>query len=426
MTQPPNILCLVVDNLRADAFQAALERSRSEFARLVRERGVRFENCYAVASTTTPCFGSILTGLYPTRSGLRAHRGDKLGRDVVTLAQRLRDLGYRTAAHVTGPLGPETDLPRGFDRYDFRDRHETVYTSFGSRLRRHIRSNRDSSQPWFEFLHFWILHRTRRYSLLYRWLMRSEQGWLQDGLSGLDGLFSRLLQEQSAARTYERSLACMLFYLDLLLREVDLSRTAVLLLGDHGEHIEAPHDRYPAHDFFPKNRDHGFHVYEFLVRVPCVLLLPQHETGATVTGPCSQVDLAPTLVELAGGSGEFQGRSLLPCVQGARLVERPVFFEAVGGKQLQEDKLISGVRFEHWKFIQAPRSAAFPPELFDLQTDPHEATNLAAQRPEVVARARALLEAHYREKLSEEAQVRMSAAEEEIVTQRLKDLGYIE
>jgi len=424
---PPNILFVVVDSLRADRFHAAIERSDLAVARIVRERGVYFENFYAVASTTTPCFGSILTGLYPTRNGLRSHRGDKLGRQVATLPQLLHNAGYQTTAHVTGPLGTETDLHRGFDAYQFRERHENEYTSFGGRMRRRLRELRASQKPWFEFLHFWILHRTRRHSLLYRPLMRSENAALQDALSKLDGLLSRPFQAQSMERTYERSLECILFYLDLLLREVDLDRTIVVILGDHGEYIGAQHDKYPPHNFFPANRDHAFHVYEFLVKVPFVMLVPG-QPGVRVHDLCSQVDIAPTLLDVAGTkvSAEFQGSSLRPFFRGEKLPERPVFFEAVGGKHLQAEKLISGVRFDRWKFIHAPHSTEFQPELFDLHADPYEETNLAAQRIDLVTQARALLETHYRDTLADAEQVKMSAEEEEVVTQRLKDLGYIE
>lgn len=426
MITRPNILFLIVDSLRADKFHAAVERSQLELARLIRERGVRFESMYAVASTTTPCFGSILTGLYPARNGLRSHRGDKLGRDVVTLAQRLRETGYTTRAHVTGPLGPETDLQRGFDYYDFRDRKRNEYGSFGGQVRHHLRGLRDAGGPWFEFIHFWILHRTRRYSLLYRSLMKAENPAWQDRLCVVDAALSRLWQDWSMEATYDRSVDCILFYLDCLLREVDLTRTAVVIMGDHGEYVETKRDKYPLHDFFPANRDHAFHVYEFLVRVPFVLLLPQQERPVPVFDFCSQVDIAPTLLEFAGNGGEYQGRSLVPCIRGGKLPDRPVFFEAVGGKHLQEDKLIAGVRFGNWKFIHAPHSTAFQPELFDLRDDPHEDHNLASARADVVARARELLDVHYREKLSPDSEVKMTAEEEAIVTQRLKELGYIE
>jgi arylsulfatase A-like enzyme len=422
-----NVLFLVIDSLRADKFHEAVERSHLAVARLIREHGVRFDQFYSVASTTTPCFGSILTGLYPTRNGLRVHRGDKLGRDVRTLGQHLQKAGYRTAAHVTGPLGPETDLQRGFDEYDFRDRHDTVYTAFGSRMRRRIRGLQKTAQPWFEFLHFWILHRTRRYSLLYRQSMGSETGWWQNALSYADGVLSRLVQERDMERTYERSLDCMFFYLDLLLREVDLQRTIVILMGDHGEHIGAAHDKYPAHNLFPGNRDHAFHAYEFLVRIPFVLLVPQRAQGLRVTDPASQVDIVPTLLGLIGGpEPRCQGRNLGPLFAGGTLPECPVFFEAVGGKDFQAEKLIAGVRSGRWKFIHAPHSLGFRPELFDLESDPHEERNVALDHPDIEARMRALLTSHYEEKLAADAQVKMSAEEERIVTERLKDLGYLD
>jgi arylsulfatase A-like enzyme len=140
------------------------------------------------------------------------------------------------------------------------------------------------------------------------------------------------------------------------------------------------------------------------------------------------VDIAPTILDLAEYRvlTDSQGFSLRPRFGGQRLPDRPIFFEAVGGKSLQPDKLIAGVRFDRWKYICAPHSTAFDAELFDLQADPNEQTNVASQHAEIVARARLLLDAHYQDALAPEAQWKMTAEEEAVVTERLRDLGYIE
>ncbi len=91
----------------------------------------------------------------------------------------------------------------------------------------------------------------------------------------------------------------------------------------------------------------------------------------------SQVDLAPTIAELAGfePSPDWQGRSLF----GAAHPPRAYFYVA-------EDSFILGVREDNWKYSINLRDGR--EELYDLERDPHEQDNLARRNVERIARLR--------------------------------------
>jgi arylsulfatase A-like enzyme len=132
--------------------------------------------------------------------------------------------------------------------------------------------------------------------------------------------------------------------------------------------------------------DHGFTSkvlpYEESIRVPMIVAGPGVAAGADdrlVLG----IDLTATMLDLAGLARppELHGRSLLPLLQGRPPVDwRRDFLYEAPESQLGSRPLWA-VRTEWWKYIETRTDAAPEPrfrELYDLQTDPHEIRNLAA------------------------------------------------
>lgn len=127
-------------------------------------------------------------------------------------------------------------------------------------------------------------------------------------------------------------------------------------------------------------------IYEECLRVPLVVRyprlapLPREETSFAVN-----VDLAPTLAELAGVPLpiETDGRSLLRVLDGTeRQPAPPLSFECYSGTF----HTFVGTRDERWKFAEHLTGER---ELYDLESDPFELENLAG-RPEQAARVAAL------------------------------------
>jgi arylsulfatase A-like enzyme len=158
------------------------------------------------------------------------------------------------------------------------------------------------------------------------------------------------------------------------LRRLGLEQdTLVVVIGDHGQAFGYPHDTYIQ----------GRTVYEEDVHVPLMFWFPRKYRAAArsnVVG--SQVDLAPTIAELAGvpPAPDWQGRSLFDTTRSPRAY----FYVA-------EDHFTLGVREGSWKYILALREGT--EELYDLGRDPNEQHNVAKEQPELTARLRQRLAA---------------------------------
>src|SRR5690606_12312447 len=113
-TRPkPNVVLVVIDTLRADHTTPFRYRrdTTPHLARLA-ERGTTFERAWAQAPWTLPSMTSMMTGRYVLANYASIPPGER------TLAERMRDAGYSTAAVVANPLLFEgTGFERGFDAY---------------------------------------------------------------------------------------------------------------------------------------------------------------------------------------------------------------------------------------------------------------------------------------------------------------------
>lgn len=121
--------------------------------------------------------------------------------------------------------------------------------------------------------------------------------------------------------------------------------------------------------------------YEHSVRVPMIVhdpRLPADRRGLVVDPVALNVDVSPTLLELAGVKlpGEIQGRSLLPVVRGETPVDwrTDFFFEHLfDRKNIPKSE---GVRDERWTYIRWFEQQPIVEELYDHQTDFEQTRNL--------------------------------------------------
>jgi len=166
--------------------------------------------------------------------------------------------------------------------------------------------------------------------------------------------------------------------IDALWTHDALDNTVIIFFGDHGEMLY----------------DHGMvgkgAPYDSSARVPLLVRLPHAMGGlrrATVDAPVEMRDLLPTLCELAGvGVPEtVEGRSLLPFCRD----ERPAWRDAIHGEHsfgaLSNQWLTDG----RWKYTWFSQIGL--EQLFNLQDDPQETHDLAAEHPDLVAAWRARL-----------------------------------
>jgi arylsulfatase A-like enzyme len=183
---------------------------------------------------------------------------------------------------------------------------------------------------------------------------------------------------------------------------------------DHGE-------EFWDHDGF----EHGHTLYQELVGVPLMFKLPASRQKRVVNAAVSGYDVTPTVLDLCGLPPVVTptGVSLAGYVTGAGALPaaRPIFS---GGTLFRSN--FESVVFEGWKYIRSTTTGRGL--LFYLPDDPRERRSLAFERPDVTARARALLDDHARamEAFRREhgivnPTIKLDAEEME----RLRTLGYL-
>ena len=176
-----------------------------------------------------------------------------------------------------------------------------------------------------------------------------------------------------------------------LLKELKLEEnTLVILAGDNGS-AHAPNSEIGK--FF--EQAHGLHgfkgtMYEGGLRQAGLVRWPgQVPAGRVSDEPWAFWDFLPTCVDLLGvklpDGVKTDGVSVLPLFKGGLAPKRECFYWELhrGGPTIQ------AVRFGDWKAVKnGPKEAV---ELYDLKSDPGEKKNLAAEKPEVLKKATALL-----------------------------------
>jgi arylsulfatase A-like enzyme len=203
---------------------------------------------------------------------------------------------------------------------------------------------------------------------------------------------------------------------ELKARGIDRN-TLILVTSDHGEEF---HDH--------GGWGHGISLFEELIRVPFVVRCPEHVPGGLrIEHPVRHVDVMPTLLGAAGAGGdpryaELDGRDLWTAIAegGEWGPAIPVFSECSKGEGIIRSLLVGSE-----KLIHAVSGGREHVMLFDLATDPLEANDLSAERPE----ARNALAA-WATDIQTQALSRRKASEERTIDEgtleTLRALGYIQ
>jgi arylsulfatase A-like enzyme/Tfp pilus assembly protein PilF len=353
---PRSIVLLTLDTTRADRLEPYGSR-RVETPALARlaEEGIVMERVYAVAPLTLPAHTSILTGLYPPQHGVRNNGIHYVPQEIETLPETLQRHGFATAAFVSASvLEKRYGLDQGFDVYD--DDLSSGVARFPRTVPdRPAAATVDSAVAWldrlepgrrfFLWVHFYDPHAVYNPPPPFRDRYRDR---LYDGeIAYMDSQIARLL-EHPRLRSEQR--------------------LVVSAIGDHGESLGEHGEG-----------THGLLAYQATLQVPWILWLGDVTAGVRVAMPVSQVDVAPTLAQLAGvpPPAAAEARSLFA----ADAAERRVFYsESYLPFYTYGWSKVRLARIWPWELIESSR-----PELYDLARDPSELSDLYARRPEIVS-----------------------------------------
>lgn len=398
-----DVLLITIDTLRTDRLGAYGGPPTAALDALA-ARGVRFARAYTHAPMTLPSHASILTGLLPPAHGVRNNGTFRLDPSIPTLASLARAGGHRTGAFVGAfVLDRRFGLDQGFDVYDDLYRESRNRTDFQFDERRApevlqpaadwILTGRaaadarvgerpaDQTRPWFAWVHLFDPH------------------------APYDA------PEARAADPYDNEIAftdtALGSFLDRLRDAGALDRALIVLTADHGEglgdHGEATH---------------GLFAYDTTLRVPLLIAGPGI-APRVAPDLAAHVDLLPTILDLLGleTPDGLPGISLRGALDARDPGTRALYFEALDANLTRRWAPLTGTVDGAWKYIDLPIE-----ELYDLEADPDETTNLATTRRRERDRLRLMLEDLRRSSTpAEPAATRPLDADTEA---RLRALGY--
>ena len=383
----PTIVLVSVDTLRADHLPAyGYRRLETPTIDALARDSIRFDNAYSHVPLTLPSHAVLLTGLLPFENGVRDNAGFRLAPSHVTLAARLRAVGYATGAAVSSfVLRADRGLNAGFDYYD--DQMPDVPTRERSgvesadALARWAATVRD--RPLFLFLHIYEPHAPYMPPEPFRSRYPDR---LYDGeIAAADAGVGRLLDFLKRAGLYERAW--------------------ILFLSDHGEGL-GDHGE----------EEHGVFLYREALRVPLLLKRPgSADAGRVVSTPVGLADVVPTILSLLpeARAEKLSGTSLVQFLGAQKGPARRIYAETLYPRLNLGWSDLASLMDDRYQYIEAPR-----PELYDLISDPVERNNLASGTPPAFRSMRASLSALDRPFALPEA----STPEE---LKRLASLGYI-
>jgi len=352
---PQHAILVTVDTLRPDRLGAyGDETAESPQIDLLARQSIRFERAYSHSSMTVPAMATLFSGQLPAVHAMHTNRrGPKPRfRDLPTLATRLHDEGFATAAFVGSyVLRPDRGFDRGFDRYREAERvREHPQNLAGPLTDKAIAwlVERDPSSRLFLWIHYQEPHGPyippdfdpgavappRTDDVI---LPQNDTHSGYDGIPKYQWLGHGRLEEYEARyageiRTFDRHLGRLIDVLD----ELGILDSSVLVFtSDHGESF-GEDDLYCAH---------GEGLGESLLRVPLLLRVASGHPGVR-KDRVRLIDVARTMLELLEVDAQgFGGQSLLeprgdrPVVaQVTDVSDRPWRSVHVKGSELRQRK----------------------------------------------------------------------------------------
>lgn len=404
----PNILLLFSDDAGYGdfSFQSKKGQNHANFQTpnidQLATQGVQFSQAYVTAAVCGPSRAGLLTGKYQQKFGFEENNvpgymsksgldHDEMGLPLnqVTIADRLSELGYRTAIFGKWHLGDADKfhpLKRGFDEfigfrtgarsyfeydkntlpntpqnakleYGFGDYHESkqYMTDFlAEETNRFIERNKNT--PFFAFVSFNAVHTP----------MEAHP----NDLTKVKGLTGRRKELAAMTIALDRAVGKIL----KKLTELGLDEnTIVVYTNDNG----GPSDTNASVNL-PLSGTKANHL-EGGIRVPFTIRWPTTiKANTSYPHPISTLDLLPTFVTAAGGKinieEDLDGVDLLPYLnnQTTAMPHTTLFWK----KEVR-----AAVRDGDWKLLRYPDR---PAELYNIKLDQSELHNLAYKYPEKV------------------------------------------
>lgn len=474
MVKKSNIIILLMDSVRAANLSCyGYQRATTPQIDAIAAEGTLYEQAISVGCWTLPVHTSLFTGLYPLNHNVTISKA-ALPSHVPTLAQQLKAQGYQTAsfsnnAYVSGITG----LTQGFDRVEdlwqanntrgiqrtklskliktlerrgkitkplvqllrfAQNRRAMMKRSKKTRddgaqqtntkIQQWLSTERNQEQPFFIFVNYMECHEPYRppYPYNEKFLPKRFSAKRAAQVGSNQEIMQRLAagQGQDEVEMLRALYDGELHYLDQQIGNLVqflksnnlLDDTMLVITADHGDCL-GEHNQI----------GHRMALCEPLLHVPLIVRQPTYfHRNERVKTQVSLIDLYPTCLALAGApvpaADPYNFHSLLDTPDPSRSC---VFAENTAPRSL-DSRVSRSVRTDRYKYIW---NSTQTHELYDLVNDPEETVNLLYDEPAIAQKLQRELDL-WQSRFSSD-QVETDQAEyEDVVLERLRDLGYVE
>jgi N-sulfoglucosamine sulfohydrolase len=323
----PNVILLIADDVSWDDFGCySNTAARTPNIDALAAAGLRFDAAYLTASSCSPSRSSIITGRYPHNNGKAAELHQPISLHLPWFPEILRAAGYYTALSgkhhmsTTKPGPGESARPQAFDHVDG---GRAPDNSGGHANWVSVLQNRPQDQPFFFWFAAYDAHRD--------W--DGDRQWVEEQYGPMHRpeavIVPPFLSDDAQTRqdlaSYYNEVTRFDYFVGQVVQELDrqnqLDNTLLLVMADNGRP-------------FPRAKTR---LHDSGMRTPLIAHWPQGikgdtggEAGSSTSSLASAIDLAPTILELAGCEvpPTVQGVSLLPVLKDpAARVRRYAFSE---------------------------------------------------------------------------------------------------
>jgi arylsulfatase A-like enzyme len=396
--RPNVILCMTDDQGWGDTGYNGLTKIKTPALDSMAANGMRFDRFYAAAPVCSPTRASVLSGRHPFRSGV-FHPGVPWRTQELTIAKALKPAGYSTGHfgkwHLNGISGPgkplTTDDPLnpgkfGFDEWFSVSNYFECDWTFGhngtpektsgdgsdvivARALKWIEAQSKDGKPFLAVVWFGNPHTP------------NAPTDADLAAAGGDKFYGEIVGIDRAMGSLRAGL-----------RNLGVADNTMLWFNSDNGGTNAR-----SNGVF---RDGKNSVWEGGLRVPGILEWPARVKPSITSVPVCTSDLYPTILDAAGVRVPNQvlpldGISLMPLLEG-KLAQRPspIGFWHWGGKNMDRGSGHAAWTDNQYKLhrISEKKKEGVTFELYDLLKDPSEKTDLAKDKPEVVAKMKAELE----------------------------------
>ena len=412
----PNILFLIFDSFRADKISGPDKNSLTPNFDYIKKNGVFFDHAVSSADASLLSYAGLFSGKHPFKTGMRSSKLTELV-DTTSYLEFLKNHGYKLYGCMPKSSSFLEIIPEFVNNEEaFLDYGMSVFTDAGRITSDKLNSK--MKEPWLFIMHTGDLH----------FPIKNPKGF-ED--------------EKFGSNNYEKQISALDSWLGQILEKIDLEKTLVVIIGDHGSYIQALSKESLNVDFqdkgelqmkvlkisnkFPKfleplklnlflareniNRKRKekkikdldlkpheirglLHqrsnlerfLFDEKVRVPLFMIGPKADQGMTISQQVRLIDVFPTICEIIGipdKDEKIDGVSLYPLLENKKMGTLIAYMESTPAILIQPI-IVIGVRTDKYKYFRNRYDSSKNVHLYDLENDPYEDDNIADNDKNIV------------------------------------------